>query len=161
MKLKTKDIAIFAMMIASIEVAKQALAFVPNVELVSLLFMLYTRHVGRKVCFIVPVFILIEGLIYGFGIWWFMYLYIWPLWILVSYLFKKENSVILLSIIIAIFGVLFGALCSIVYFFIGGMYTAIGWWIAGFPYDILHGVSNFILCLVLFKPLDKCLSKLF
>ena len=27
------------------------------------------------------------------------------------------------------------------------------WWIAGIPYDILHGISNFAACLVLYKPL--------
>lgn len=34
------------------------------------------------------------------------------------------------------------------------------WWIAGIPYDLIHGVSNFILCIILFKPLNKVLTRI-
>ena len=34
---------------------------------------------------------------------------------------------------------------------------AITWWISGISTDIIHGVSNFIVCMVLFKPLKKAI----
>ena len=68
LKITAKDIAITGMMIAIIEVAKNALAFIPNVELVSLLIILYTLYFGRKILLVIPTFILLEGCIYGFGL---------------------------------------------------------------------------------------------
>ena len=33
----------------------------------------------KKTLYIIYIFALLEGLIYGFGIWWIMYLYAWPM----------------------------------------------------------------------------------
>ena len=37
------------------------------------------------------------------------------------------------------------------------------WWIAGIPFDLVHGISNLILALILFQPLRRilffCISK--
>ena len=55
-------------MVATLEVAKFALSFLPNVELVTLLIMLYTLYFGRKIIYVIPFFVLIEGIVWGFGI---------------------------------------------------------------------------------------------
>lgn len=157
--LKVKDIAQIGMMIATIEVAKNALAFLPNVELVTLLFILYTLTFGRKVLFVVPAFILLEGTIYGFGLWWVMYLYTWPLLVFITWLFRKQESVLFWSVLSGVFGLMFGALCSIPYFIGGGFAAGVAWWIAGIPYDILHCVANFIICIILFVPLKGIIKK--
>ena len=155
-----KDIAQIGMMLATIEVAKNALAFLPNVEMVTLLFILYTLTFGRKVLFVVPAFILLEGTIYGFGLWWVMYLYAWPLLVLLTWLFRKQENVLFWSVFSGAFGLMFGALCSIPYYIGGGMAAGLAWWIAGIPYDILHCVANFTICLILFVPLKRILNKL-
>lgn len=48
--------------------------------------------------------------------------------------------------------------CSIPYLFIGGIHTAFAWWVSGIPFDMIHGVSNFVLMLVLYKPLRRVLE---
>lgn len=159
-KITVRDIAITGMMIATIEVAKNALAFIPNVELVSLLVILFTLYFGKKILFVVPAFILLEGCIYGFGLWWIMYLYVWPLLALITYIMRKQNSVWVWAIISGSFGLAFGALCSIPYIVLSGPKAAFAWWVSGIPFDILHCVSNFVLCLVLFKPLSKVMRKM-
>lgn len=148
------------MMVAMIEAAKTALAAIPNVELVSLLIILFTLFFGKKIIYVIGAFVLVEGLIYGFGIWWVMYLYAWPLLAYVTWLFRKQTSVWVFAAVSGVFGLLFGALCSIPYFFIGGWNMGFSWWIAGIPYDLIHGVSNFVVCLILFVPLRKVLGKL-
>lgn len=158
--LKVKDIAQIGMMIATIEVAKNALAFLPNVELVTLLFILYTLTFGRKVLFVVPAFILLEGTIYGFGLWWVMYLYTWPLLVFITWLFRRQESVLFWSVLSGVFGLMFGALCSIPYFIGGGGAAGVAWWIAGIPYDILHCIANFLICLILYVPLRGILHKM-
>ena len=153
-KITVRDIAITGMMIATIEVAKNALAFIPNVELVSLLVILFTLYFGKKILFVIPAFILLEGCIYGFGLWWIMYLYVWPLLALITYIMRKQDSVWVWAIMSGSFGLAFGALCSIPYIVLSGPKAAFAWWVSGIPFDILHCVSNFVLCLVLFKPLS-------
>lgn len=155
----TKDIALMGVMTATIEAAKLALSFVPNVELVTLLIILYSIHFGKKALPAIFAFVGIECLIWGLGLWVIMYLYIWPLLFTVVQIFRKQKSVWFWSILAGIYGLLFGALCSIPYFFIGGIRTAVTWWISGIPYDILHGISNFIVCFILFYPLTKVLNK--
>ena len=97
-----------------------ALGFLPNIELVTLLFILYTLFLGKKVFFIIFAFIFLEGIFYGFGIWWVNYLYIPPLQALITLALRKHTSVIFWSMISGIYGFSFGALCAIPYFFIGG-----------------------------------------
>lgn len=158
--LTAKEIALMGMMLASVEAVKLALSFIPGVELVTLLLIVYTLFLGKKILYLIPAFLLIEGVMYGFGIWWAMYAYIWPLLILLTYVSRKQQSVWFWSVFSGFFGLLFGALCSIVYFFVGGAKMAFTWWIAGIPTDIMHGISNFIICAVLFVPLNNALKKL-
>lgn len=75
-KLTTRDIAEMGVMIAVLEAAKHALAFLPNVELVTLLIILYTLYFQEKICYVLSAFLLLEGVWYGIGIWWAMYLYV-------------------------------------------------------------------------------------
>lgn len=160
MKLEIKDIVLIGMMVAMIEAAKLSLAAIPNVELVSFLIIIFTLYFGKKIIYVIGTFVLIEGIMYGFGVWWIMYLYVWPLLALVTWLLRKQQSVWIFSAMSGVFGLLFGALCSIPYFFIGGWQMAFSWWIAGIPYDMIHGVSNFIVCMVLFIPLRRIMSKM-
>lgn len=159
-KITTKDIAVLGLMAASLEAVKLALAFVPNVELVTLLIILYTMLFGGKVLLAVLAFAGLECLIWGFGVRNVMYLYIWPLLAVLVLVFQKQTSVWFYSILAGVFGLLFGAMCAIPYFFIGGVKMALTWWIAGIPFDIIHGVSNFILTIVLFAPLGGALRKI-
>lgn len=51
-QLRASDIALMGMMIATLEVAKYALSFLPNVELVTLLIILYTLYFGNKMPYV-------------------------------------------------------------------------------------------------------------
>lgn len=164
-KLSIKDIAVMGVMVATMTAFKYAMSLLPNIEPVSLLIILYTLFLGPKVIYAIIVFIFIEGLIYGFGSWWICYLYVWPLLALITHFLGKsvkgnKHAVWYFSILSGVFGLFFGALCSIPYFFIGGFVFGFNYFIAGIPYDIIHCVSNFCICLVLFKPLYSTLNKI-
>lgn len=158
--MKVKELVIFSFLIAILFVGQVALAAIPNVEIVSLLVVIYTRVFRKKVFFIIYGFVLLEGLMYGFGIWWMMYLYIWSILAIVVLCFCKQNSAVWWAIIAGIFGFVFGALCSIPYFFISGIHGAMAYWISGIPFDLIHGVSNSIVVFVLYKPLYGLLDQL-
>lgn len=166
-KIKLQDITLIGMIVAVIEVCKFALAGIPNIELTTFLLIMFTISFGKKIAFVVPVFILLEGFIYGFGMWWIMYLYTWPSLVIIAWLFRKNESVLFWSILSAIYGLLFGFFCSIPYYFIGmvdggirnGLYAGFTWWIAGIPWDILHCVGNFCIMLILYKPMRFVLKR--
>ena len=159
--MKTRDLVIIAMMAAILFVVQVALSFIPNIELVTLLVMIYTLVLGRKTIFAIYVFALLEGLFYGFGIWWFMYLYVWTILYIIVRIFRKQENIVIWSLLGGAFGLSFGAMCSIPYFIAGGIGAGIAWWIAGLPYDILHGIGNFVVILVLFKPIRSVIEKLY
>ncbi len=161
-----KDIPLIGMLSAVLMVVQVVLAFMPNVELVSLLIIIFTLVLKKKVIYVISIFIFLQGLMYGFGLWWINYLYIWFILALIAYVFRKETASIVWALISGFFGLAFGALCSVPYFFIGlsggtlesGLNMAIAYIISGIPFDLIHGISNFIVALVLFKPLYKLIN---
>ncbi len=164
--LAIKDITLIGMMVAVIEVCKVSLAWAPNIELTTFWLIMFTLFFGKKIAFVVPVFILIEGTMYGIHLWWIMYLYAWPLLVLVTWIFRKQESVWFWCILSSVFGLSFGFLCSFPYVaigavdggFINGLYAGFTWWVAGIPWDIVHGVANFVLMLVLYSPVKSIMK---
>ncbi len=156
---KTREIVIFGILTAIVLVGQVAMAFLPNVEIVTLLFLVYTLVLGKKVFYIIYVFALLEGIIYGFGMWWVNYMYVWSVQAIVTLLFRRQTSVMFWSILSGFYGITFGALCSIPYFFAGGPSAAFAYWVSGIPYDLTHCIGNVVVCLVLYKPLRYVLEQ--
>lgn len=159
-KLTVREIALMGVMTAMLEVAVHIMAPLPNVEPVTLLVILYSLFFGPKVFYILAAYLLFEGCWYGFGLWWIMYTYIWPLLAILTCIFRKKDSLWFWCLLSGSFGLFFGALSSIPYFFIGGPAAAFAYWVAGIPFDLIHCVSNAVLCLVLFVPLNHILKQL-
>lgn len=155
-----RDVAVLGVALAVIEVTKQVLSFIPNVELVTLLFIVYTLYLGKKTLLVAIGLIAIDCFIYGISVWVLMYLYIWPVLVLITDLAgKRKAKRLFFCFLSAAFGLSFGFLCSIPYFFIGGWQTAFGWWVSGIPYDAIHCISNFVLCFILFDPLCAVMKR--
>lgn len=85
-----QDIALIGMMIAIMEVSKRMLDFLPNVELVTFWVIMFTLFLGKKAIYGVLGFVLIEGMVFGFHVWWIMYLYEWPLLCLLTWKLRKK-----------------------------------------------------------------------
>ena len=144
--MKTREIVIYGILSAVLLAAQVSLGFLPNIEIVTLLILVYTLVFRKKVFFIIYIFVFLEGLIYGFGLWWINYLYVWSIQALITLLFRKNDSVWFWSILSGIYGITFA------------------YWTSGLLFDIIHCISNFIVCLVLFKPiryvLEKCIQQI-
>ena len=159
LRLRAKEMALLALLSAILLIGQIALGCLPNIEVVTLLLMVYTSVFRKKVFFIIYIFVLAEGLVYGFGIWWINYLYVWSIQAAVNLLFRKQKSVVFWSILAGFYGITFGALCALPYFAIGGPQAAFAYWVSGLAYDIPHCIGNVVLCLVLFRPLVYILRK--
>ncbi len=141
-------------------VSQVALAWLPNIEIVSVLLITYVRVYGMKSLYPLYVFVVLEGLLYGFGQWFLNYLYVWLPLLLIAWVFRRMRSPFGWALINATFGLFFGALCSVLYLVIGGPSTMIAYWISGITFDLLHCGGNFITALVLAEPLYQLLSRL-
>ena len=163
-----RDAATVGLMVAVIEACKFTMQALPNIEMTSFLVILFTLCYPRLTLYAIPVFTLIEGLLYGFGLWWVMYLYAWPLLTLVTRAFSRSDSAFFWAIVSGLFGLLFGLLCAVPYFFVGfvsggfaqGFTQMFAWWVAGIPFDLIHGVSNFALMLALYRPISSLLKRM-
>ena len=161
MKLNIRELVLLSLLAALLLVAQVALAFLPNIEVVSILIILYTLFFKKKTLYVIYLFALLEGLIYGFGTWWIMYLYVWTiLWGIAMFL-QKERSPIIWAFISGFFGLAYGTLCSVPYFFIGGVKTGLAWIASGLMFDVTHGIGNFVVALVLFQPLHHLFQKVY
>ena len=151
---------LFAVLAALTFAAKYVMAFLPNIEPVSLCVILYAVIFGKKAAYPIYLYVLMELLFFGIGIWNIMYLYIWGLLALAAYGCRRMESPLGWALLSGIFGLLFGALCAPVDVLIGGVGYAVSKWISGIPFDIAHCAGNFVMALVLFRPLRNLLKKL-
>ena len=154
-----KEIAVLGLFVAFLEAGKRFLDAIPNVEVITLFLIVFTVYFGKKTIAAALVFTACEVAFWGVHVWVIMYLYIWPLLILISSKIGKGRPVLVYSIFSGVFGLCFGALASVPYLFIGGPATMFAWWVAGIPYDIIHCISNFTLCLFLYRPLSFVMEK--
>ncbi len=140
-------------------VSQVIMSQLPNIELVSLLTIFIARKFGLKSLVSVYIFVGCEILTYGLSMWVVNYLYIWAILALVVCLVRKIDSQILYTLISGVFGLLFGILCSVPYFFIGGFAYGIANIVSGLGFDMIHGVGNIVLTFLLYKPVTKVLEK--
>lgn len=164
-KFSARDIAYMAIMAVLLEVGKVALDWAPNIELVSFMLIIFTLYFGWKVIPPVLVFATIECLRFGFGPWTLTYYYVWGILVCVVMLTKRfgmnlgKGKIWFYSILSALFGLFFGAFCSIYTLAFGGFKVMVSWWIAGLVYDLIHCVANFAICAALFIPVNKVMQK--
>ncbi len=146
---------LFAAVLFALQVS---MLHLPNIELVSLMVILYTLVLGKRVLNILITFTILEGVFHGFGIWWVSYLYIWPILAGLTALLRQFDAPDWgYGILSCLFGLSFGFLCSLPYI-AGGPGAMFAWWIAGIPFDLVHGISNLIIGLVLFRPAKRILG---
>lgn len=154
-KISAKELAELSLLCALMFVGKEVMNFIPNVHPVTVIIMFTVIRYGWKAMYPVMGFTLLEIAVFGFGMWTLMYIYIWPLLVAVSMPVRDSRNWILWAIVAGMFGLCFGALCSIPYLFTSGVKAAISFWIAGIPFDIIHGISNFVLTIIFLPLLNR------
>lgn len=165
MKLKTRELAIFAMLGAVMYVSKIIMEWIPNVHLLGTLTMAYTLVYRKKALYPIYVYVFLNGALAGFNTWWIPYLYIWTiLWAVTMLLPKKMPSKIapfVYMIVCALHGFGFGILYAPAQAVLFGLNfeQTLAWIASGFPFDVIHGISNFF-CGMLIVPIASVLKML-
>lgn len=155
-----RELIVLGLLAAMMIGTKVAMAALPNIHLGAVILSFAVMVFGWKALYTAAVYILLEGMIYGFGIWWISYLYCWPILVSMLMIVRKQDSPLLYAVICGLFGLLFGLLCEIPYLFLIGWKASAAMWMSGIPYDLLHAGGNFCLCLLLLPALKKIRGKL-
>ena len=166
MKLKIKEIAIFGVLGAILFVSKLVMEAFPNIHIIGMLIVAITVVFRVKALYPIYVFVFLNGLFYGFALWWIPYLYVWTvLWVFVMLIPKKtprKALPIIYMSVAALHGFLFGILYAPSQAILFGLNfkSMIAWIVAGLPFDLIHGISNFI-CGVLICPVIVVLRRVY
>ena len=152
---------LFGMLAALTFALQVVMSPLPNIEPVSLLVMLFAVTFGWKALYPVYIFAIMEILYWGLSVWNLYYLYVWTILAVAAILMRKSEHPVVWAMISGVFGLLFGALCAIADVFLGGVAYAAAKWVSGIVFDVTHCVGNFVIALVLFKPLRELMEKLY
>ncbi len=164
MKLSLKEIVVFGMLGALMYASKLIMEVFPNVHLLGVFVISITVVFRAKALYPVYIYVFLNGLMAGFATWWIPYLYIWTLlWgatMLLPKNMPEKIRPIIYMILCAVHGFLFGILYSPAQAIFYGMNLerTIAWIIAGLPWDLVHGVSNFF-CGLLICPLISVMQR--
>lgn len=165
-KLATIFVARVALIAALLTVGKMAFAAVPNVEVVTVLIIVYGATLGLPYALTATlIFCTVEMAIWPPHTWVLLYYIYWPALALVSSLALRRNNVLWATIFAVVIGVvgsfLFGLLsaCVDTLFCVGNLTPEdlrkywIAYYLRGVYFDVVHMISNGIIVGVLFAPL--------
>lgn len=165
MKVSTREIAKFGMLGAIMYLSKILMEIVPNVHLLGVFTIVFTVVYRKKALYPIYTYVILNGIMAGFSLWWVPYLYLWTvLWAVTMILpqnMSKRTGMIVYPLINACHGFLFGTLYAPAQalMFHMSFQATIAWIIAGLPWDMVHGISN-LLCGFLIVPLVILLRRL-
>ena len=144
-------------------VSKIIMEMAPNVHLLGVFIIAFTVVYRKKALYPIYIFVLLSGMFCGFAGWWIPYLYIWTiLWGMVMLLpqnMPKKLRPFVYMAVCAVHGFLYGTLYAPTQALLYGLNFKgmIAWILAGLPFDLIHGVSNFF-CGILIVPLISALK---
>ena len=165
MKLKTRDIAVFAVMAALMFSTKKVMESLPNVHLLGMFIVSLAVIYRTRALIPIYVYVFLDGLFGGFSTWWVPYLYIWAiLWGMTMLIPKKlpeKTKNILYVTFCGLHGFLFGTLYLPANALMFGFTfeQSVAWWLKSLPYDFIHGVSNLCVGLIII-PMVHILQRL-
>ena len=165
-KIPVRELVIFAVLGTIMYISRIIMQGLPSIHVLGLFIASITLVYRTRALVPIYVYVMVEGTFAGFSFWWLPYTYIWlPLWLMFMLAGKfdlsKKVKVPLYMILCGLHGLMFGTLYAPAQALMFGLSFEgmIAWIIAGLPFDITHGVSNFAMG-ALIVPLSELLKKL-
>ena len=159
------QMCIFSMLGSLMFCSKVIMEVLPNIHLLGMLTMVFTLTFRWRALIPIYIYVFLNGLYAGFNTWWIPYLYIWTiLWAITMLLPKRMPRwlcVAVYPIICSLHGFAFGILYAPAQalFFNLSFEETVAWIVTGAVFDIVHGISNFIVGFLI-VPFSEVLIKL-
>jgi energy-coupling factor transport system substrate-specific component len=164
MKLTVKEMVLFGVLGAMMLTSKVLMEPFPNIHLLGVFTISITAVFRKKALYPIYVYVFLNGLLMGFPLWWIPHLYLWTaLWgatMLVPKKLSKKKKAVLYTCLCTAHGLLYGTLYAPAQAILFGLNFKgmIAWIIAGFPFDAIHGVSNFFISMLI-MPFTSILER--
>ena len=146
--------------------SKIAMQWIPNVHLLGLFIAAFTLTYRGKALIPLYVYILLDGAVWGFAMWWIPYLYIWlPLWFAFMLTGKinlpQKMRPPVYMVLCGLHGLAFGMMYAPAHAIMFGLNfrAAMAWIAAGLYFDLVHAIGNFAAA-TLVVPLHTLLKQL-
>ena len=129
--------------------SKMLMEVAPNIHLLGVFTIAFTVVYRKKALYPIYTYVFLNGIFCGFATWWIPYLYLWTvLWgvtMLLPQKMPKKIRPVVYMVLNACHGFLFGTMYAPAQALLFGMSfkAMIAWIVAGLPWDMIHGVSNF------------------
>ncbi|MBQ9162753.1 MAG: hypothetical protein IJX74_05695 [Clostridia bacterium] len=159
------EMCVFAMIAALMLCSKLIMEFLPNIHLLGMFTMLCAIVFRAKGLIPIYLYVMLNGVIAGFNLWWVPYLYIWTvLWgmtMLIPKNISPKVAAVVYPTVCALHGLLYGTLYAPAQALMLGFdfEQTVAWIVAGLPFDIVHCVGNAVAGLLIL-PLSQLLPKL-
>lgn len=156
--MKPREMALVAMCAVLIFAQEQALVFLPNIQLTTLLILVFSRFFKLRSAFImVWIYVFLDHLLMGgFSI---LYtpsaLLAWSMIPLASHTFLVTSRPLPLALSGFIFGFLYGWMYLPAWMIQYGMRDAWLYLVADFPFEVIMAITNFLTILWLYEPLTQ------
>ena len=144
--------AIFGMFGALMFSTKMLMELLPNIHLLALFLGAITAVYRTRALIPLYLYIFLDGLIHGFSLWWYPYLYVFlPLFLGFLAIPRRAPrwlKTILYPTVAALHGFAFGLLyapAQALLFGLDSLEEIMAWVAVGLPFDIAHGISNAVL----------------
>ncbi len=160
-----RDTAIFAMLGALMFASKLAFEALPNIHIIGMLIIVYTLVYRTRALIPIYIFVVLTGVYAGFSFWWVPYIYIWAvLWgvtMLLPRRMPRAVGAVAYPLLCALYGLFYGVLYAPAQALMFGLNfeQSLIWIAAGFPFDVIHAIGNFVSGLLII-PLSELLYKL-
>ena len=164
-RLTTSEIVVFAMLGALLLIGKILFEPLPNLHPLAAFIGVYTIVYRAKALIPIYVYVVLQGLITGFNVWWIPYTYIWTclwaLFMLVPRNIPQKHAFFLYPVLCALHGILFGTLYAPAQAIMFGLDFSglVKWIIAGLYFDLIHAGGNFATGFLVL-PLSNLLKKI-
>ena len=166
MKLKIREIAVFAMLGAVMCVSKVVMEGLPNIHLLGTFVIAFTLTYRQKALYPIYIYVVVNGLWEGFTPFgWLPETYIWLILWGVIMLLPKNMPKRVAPVVYMVVSALHGLLFDVFYIPAYVLFADIPWdriWLtllAGIPFNISHTIGNFVLG-TLIIPITTVLRKL-
>ena len=163
--MSNKRIALLAVLTGATALGRIVMAPVPNVQPVTVILIFLSIYMGLADALIVNALVIfISNMYLGFGPWTFYQILSYSIIIFLSFFLSKikkfKNSMLLQTVFAAFSGIFYGFIISI---FTAAMFSKTSnffvYYLNGLYFDIMHGVGNVVLYVLLIPTLKIALEK--
>lgn len=159
--MKLKDFLMIAMLATISIVLEEIMTFLPNIQFTFFLFILYSKVLGfKKTSLIIVIHTLIDSLLMGFQVLYFVPMLFSYLLIPSTLSFIKTDNAICLSLLSVVYSLIYCWMFLLATIILTST-PAWEYFIADIPFELLLMGSSFISTLWLYPPLSKQLKRLY